>query len=129
MEPESHDLNDNDDDDSNMTEIADSIDKSTNDEKICGKEDDNFDDMLEDALNQIRNFVPKRKRKEQQTFVDLNVEDEKHLRVKSRGAPYYWHMPFRHNLFLKGINSNDGNSSDEEENVTEKGNLGSQEER
>ena len=33
--------------------------------------------------------------------LDLDVEDEKKIRTKNKGAPYYWHMPFRHNLFLK----------------------------
>ena len=115
MEPESQDLNDNDDD-SNVTEALESLDKSINEEKIYNTEQ--FDEMIDDALNEIRNFVPKRKRKEKPTFVDLNVEDEKYLRVKNRGAPYYWHMPFRHNLYLNRHTCKDGNSSDDEGNST-----------
>ena len=120
MEPESQDLNDNDDD-SNVTEALESLEKSTNEEKICNTEQ--FNEMIEDALNKIRNFVPKRKRKEKPTFVDLNVEDEKYLRVKNRGAPYYWHMPFRHNLYLNRQTCKDSNSSDDEDNSKNNENL------
>ena len=79
---------------------------------MCNTEQ--FNEMIEDALNKIRNVVPKRKRKEKPTFVDLSVEDEKYLRVKNRGAPYYWHMPFRHNLYLNRQTCKDTNSSDDE---------------
>ena len=99
LEPEHNETNllDNE---SNETDVPESFDKSMNDEKLQDN-DDAFNEMIEDALNEIRNFVPKRKRQEKPMFVDLSVEGEKRLRSKNGGAPYYWHMPFRHSLFLK----------------------------
>ena len=122
MEPESQGINENDDD-SNATEALESFDKSANEEKLYDNDEEHFNEMIDEALNEIRNFVPKRKRQEKPTFVDLSVEDEKYLRVKNRGAPYYWYMPFRHNLYLKGRTSNEDNTSDDEGKIEDNDKL------
>ena len=101
LEPD-HDTAYADDDEGNETEIPDSSEIFTNQEKTqIDDEEMEFNQMIDAALEQIRNFVPKRKRKDNPMFLDLDVEDEKKIRTKNNGAPYYWHMPFRHNLFLE----------------------------
>ena len=101
LEPD-HDTAYADDDEGNETEFPDSSEIFTNQEKTqIDDEEMEFNQMIDAALEQIRNFVPKRKRKDNPMFLDLDVEDEKKIRTKNNGAPYYWHMPFRHNLFLE----------------------------
>ena len=103
LEPD-HDTEYADDDEGNETEIPDSSEIFTNQEKTqIDDEDMDFNKMIDAAIEEIRNFVPKRKRKDSPMFLDLDVEDEKKIRTKNKGAPYYWHMPFRHNLFLKAM--------------------------
>ena len=93
-----------DDDEGNETEFPDSSEIFTNQEKTqIDDEDMEFNQMIDAAIEEIRNFVPKRKRKDNPMFLDLAVEDEKKIRTKNKGAPYYWHMPFRHTLFLKAL--------------------------
>ena len=83
--------------------------------------------MIDDALYEIHNFVPKRVRKEQPMFHDLSFENEKRLRVKNRGAPYYWHMPFRHDSFLKGLAPDDTKEIDIKDNIYEENGCGDNE--
>ena len=103
LEPD-HDTAYADDDEGNETEFPDSSDIFTNQEKTqIDDEEMELNQMIDAAIEEIRNFVPKRKRKDNPMFLDLDVEDEKKIRTKNKGAPYYWHMPFRHNLFLKAM--------------------------
>ena len=93
-----------DDDEGNETEFPDSSEIFTNQEKTQNDDEDmELNQMIDAAIEEIRNFVPKRKRKDNPMFLDLAVEDEKKIRTKNKGAPYYWHMPFRHTLFLKAL--------------------------
>ena len=116
LEPE-YDDTETQENDSNKTENIEPSDNAINQEKPLDSEDVVFNKMIEDALYEIHNFVPKRIRKEQPMFHDLSFENEKRLRVKNRGAPYYWHMPFRHDSFLKGMatEKTKDNISDREE--------------
>ena len=93
-DPEAHDTDNGD------AENTDTNNHLIDHETDLKNEDAAFNKMIDDALDAIHNFVPKRKRKEQAMFNDLCFENEKRLRIKNRGAPYYWHMPFRHDLFF-----------------------------
>ena len=116
LDPE-HGSTERQDKDNNETENTDASCELMNQE-LPDDEDTVFNKMIEDALHEIHNFVPKRKRKEQPMFLDLNVENEKKLRVKNKGAPYYWHMPFRQNLYLKKLEADEikDNISDRNDN-------------
>ena len=110
-------------DDTNETDIPESSDPPLNNENTQTDDDaEALNQMIDEALYEIRNFVPTRKQREQPMFVDLSVEDEKRIRTKNRGAPYYWHMPFRHDLFLTGLISNEireGSSDEEDAKISE----------
>ena len=91
----------------------------------CKKEQEEamneWNKLIDDALETIHNFVPKRKRKNPPPmFSDLSYENEKRLRVRNRGAPYYWHMPFRHRLFLASNRTDGETSSTDEDNDSPK---------
>ena len=96
-EPETHESDNNS---AAETKVDDSL---MDNEAELKDEDAVWNKMIDDAIDTIHNFVPKRKRKEKAMFNDLCFEDEKRLRVKNRGAPYYWHMPFRHGLYSNAI--------------------------
>ena len=96
-DPETHDADNNDAEKTNT-------DESLLDNKIeLENEDVVLNKMIDDALDTIHNFVPKRKRTQKAMFNDLCFENEKRLRIKNRGAPYYWYMPFRHGLFFNAM--------------------------
>lgn len=67
------------------------------------KEADNgLDELtLEETLEKLRNFTPKKPRVPTSQFPDLSVEGETMARINSRGCGHYWRMPFRHQLFAK----------------------------
>ena len=54
---------------------------------------------LDEALEMIANFKPKRRRDPMPVYQDLSVEGEKVMRGKPGGANY-WLMPFRRKDFI-----------------------------
>ena len=55
---------------------------------------------LDDALQMVANFKPKRRRDPMPVYPDLSVEGEKRMRGKPGGANY-WLMPFRRKDFIE----------------------------
>jgi len=51
-----------------------------------------------EALETIRNFVPKRPIVPSPMFPDLCLENEKKMRTRVGGSRY-WHFPFRHSVY------------------------------
>ncbi len=76
---------------------------STKENKITKEEQDALDNEINEALQAIKNFKPKRPRTDSAQFPDLEVAVEKSIRSRNYGALNYWRMPFRHNLFQEEI--------------------------
>ena len=62
-----------------------------------------IDREIEEALNAIKNFKPKKPRSTMAQFPDLEVDIEKSMRLQNYGALHYWRMPFRHKLFQENV--------------------------
>jgi hypothetical protein len=54
---------------------------------------------VDEALEMIRNFKPKRPQEPTPQFPDLCLAGEKSVRARTNGSSQYWRMPFRQKLF------------------------------
>ena len=67
-------------------------------EKSAEKSELGEEEARAEALETIRNFVPKRPIVPSPMFPDLSLENEKKMRGRVGGSRH-WHVPFRHSVY------------------------------
>lgn len=71
-------------------------------QKLQKRDNMELQKAIDDALDMIKNFKPKRPVVEQPIYPDLNLKGEKFFRSRRGGT--YWQMPFRSKDFLEDQN-------------------------